>query len=96
MDNNALLQLADSLNNIADSQNNIADAVKRLTSSLAVSEVEPTFAEKVRLIVAKLGPRKTARRIDVDNSALIRWRNGGASLKKNRLKIEALYRELCS
>lgn len=89
MDKNALLQLADSLHNIAN-------AVKGVANSLTASEVEPTFAEKVRLIVAKLGPRGTARRIDVDNSALVRWRNGGPSLKKNRLKIEDLYRELYS
>jgi len=87
MDKNILLKLADSLNTTAS-------AVKEVANSLAEEKVEPAFQEKVRLIVEKLGVKRAAQRLDIDSSTLIRWRNGGPSLRKNRLKVEALYNEL--
>ena len=87
MDSNILLKLADSLDNTAS-------AVREIANSFPDKEIELSIAEKVRRIVEKLGRGETVKRIDVDDSAIDRWIKGGNMLKKNRRKIEALYKEL--
>ena len=86
MDKSILLKLADNLVSTAKT-------LREVTNSMADKE-EPNFAEKVQIIVLKFGVKRAAQRLDVDSSALIRWRKGGPSLRKNRLKVEALYNEL--
>ena len=87
MDSNILLKPADSLDNTAS-------AVRAIANSFPDKEIELSIAEKVRRIVEKLGRGETVKRIDVDDSAIDRWIKGGNMLKKNRRKIEALYKEL--
>lgn len=80
-------------------QNNLKQAVDLLHevgNYLEESSQPESITDMLNAIVGKKSRRYTAYRLDVDVSTVDRWRRGGKMRKKNRLKIEALYKELFS
>lgn len=77
-------ELAHKLRGMANELLSVADAL----------EVPISVADKVKRITNTLGTGETARRLRVDPSTVISWRNGHGLLHSNLLKLLQLYNEL--
>lgn len=71
-----------------------SEIISEVVSTLKTLKPELTVAEMVKCIVEKISLKKTAQRLDVDSTTVCRWRREKGIKKNNRLKVEALYKEL--